>query len=192
MKSRILTIFTVLAAAALAACGDDDLYDIRAAYEVETDTLTVFAINGSPPTAPVGLNTPFLAVVRADSSFNFDVAFDLTEHPDSVRIIPVSRVGGAFGAGRRIGIARLEQPYDSVRRAPSGGYVFDSTLVVGVGEGLAIQAVTPYCARDVSPMVFSKVIVDSVSATTREIFLRLTSDRNCGFRGLVDGVIPGS
>ena len=190
MKSRILPLCTVLAAAALAACGDD-LFEVRARFEVETDTLTVFAINGSPPTAPVGLNTPFLAAVRADSSFNFDLAFDIGEG-DEIRVIPVSRVGGAFGANRRVGIARLDQPFESVTRAPNGGYVFDSTVVVSVGEAFAVQAVTPYCQLDASPTIFSKIVVDSVKASTRELFLRLVVDPNCGFMGLVDGVIPGS
>ena len=191
MKSRLLPIVTVLCAAVLAGCGDD-LFDVRARYEVETDTLTVFALNGSPPEAPVGLNTPFLAVVRADSSFNFDLAFDITED-SKVRVIPVSRVGGAFGVGRRIGIVMLEEPFDSVDRAPGGGYVYDSTVVVETGQPFAVQVVTPYCTSfDASSFVYSKIVVDSVRPLSRELFLRVTVDPNCGFRGLVDGVVPGS
>jgi hypothetical protein len=190
MKSRILPIFTVLAAAALAACGDD-LFDVRARFEVETDTLTLYAINGSAPTAPVGLNTPFLAAVRADSSFNFDLAFDFAGE-DSVRVIPVSRVGGAFGSNRRVGIAPMDVPFESITRAPNGGYLFDSTVTVGVGQAFAVQAVTPYCQLDASSQVFSKIVVDSVDAATRALYLRLVVDPNCGFMGLVDGVVPGS
>ena len=186
MKSRILPICVVAGAALLAACGEDP-FAVQARFEIASETLTVYSLNGTPATAPTGLNTPFLAAVRADSSFNFDVAFDIDAAGD-IRVIPVSRVGSAFGVTRRIGIATVTQPFDSLRRAPNSGYVFDSTVVVNVGQTFVVQAVTPYCQLDLSPMIYSKLVVDSIDAGTRAIHLRLTADPNCGFMSFLPGI----
>lgn len=186
MKSRILPIGLVAGAALLAACGDDP-FAVNARFDVASETLVVYSLNGTPPTAPVGLNTPFLAAVRADSSFNFDVAFDLTDD-GKIRVIPVSKVGSAFGVNRRIGIVAMDAPFASVERAPNSGYVFDSTVVVNVGQAFVVQAVTPYCQLDLSPVIYSKAVVDSVDAASRALYLRLTTDPNCGFMSFLPGI----
>lgn len=186
MKSRILPICVVAGAAVLAACGDDP-FAVNAWFEIASETLTVYSLNGTPPTAPVGLNTPFLAAVRADSTFNFDVAFDLTDD-GKIRVIPVSKVASAFGVNRRIGIVALDRPFGEITRAPNSGYVFDSTVVVDVGQPFVVQAVTPYCQLDLSPMIYSKAVVDSVDTGTRALYLRLTTDPNCGFMSFLPGI----
>ena len=39
--------------------------------------------------------------------------------------------------------------------------------------------------------LYAKMVVDSVRMSDRSLFVRLVSDPNCGFRGLVPGIVPG-
>ena len=102
---------------------------------------------------------------------------------------------GVPGAGgRSVGLLKSDVAFDALTEAPRRGYLIDSTAVtIAVGQTLVLQTQTPGCfndSRGASPIIFSKLVVDSVSAA-RAIHFRLTVDPNCGFRSFKPGV-PGS
>lgn len=203
---RAAVLCSLLAAVASAACGN--ALGVRASLDVVTDTLSAFALTGTPLSFPVALATGGRsarlsdaaivgapAVVRLTGTVEFDVVFDIDAAGNVVvspnrLIVPVQ--SGA--AGRRVGLQRLTSAFDSVSAAPRNGYVYDSTAVAitprsagGPSQVLVIQAQTINCSIERSPFIHSKLVVDSVSSA-REIFFRITTDPNCGFRSFLPGV----
>jgi hypothetical protein len=160
----------------------------KATLAVQTDTLVVFALSGTPPNFPAALNTVFRTVVRVDSDHNYDVAFDVDTN-GNVRLIPVALMGGATTATRRVGVQKSTQTYAALTKAPNSGYIYDSVVVVKPGETAAIELTsTDQCVFTFSTLLYTKILIDSVNTTTREIFFQSTHDPNCGFRSFLPGV----
>src|SRR4051812_50208912 len=57
------------------ACGS--LTDHKASFENTTDTVTVYALNGTPVSTPAGLSLFGRSPVPVNPAFAFDVAFDV-------------------------------------------------------------------------------------------------------------------
>ena len=181
-----------LAAAALlvvAACSEPTR--ILANFETVGDTLTVYALTGTPVSYPSALNTPYHEAVRADGTISFDVAFDI-DSAGRVLIYPQKLVTGGLGPQRQVGIVKSTTAFDSIRIAPSSGYNYDSVTVAARGDVLVIEAFTPYCVNDplTTQKIYSKLQIDSVDVAARAIDLHMVVDPNCGFRQLVPGLVP--
>ncbi|MEP7344275.1 MAG: hypothetical protein ABI877_03365 [Gemmatimonadaceae bacterium] len=177
-----------LGAALVAAIACSDPLAAKATLAIQTDTLVAFALTGTPPAFPAALNTVFRSVVRVDSDHNYDVAFDL-DVDGSVRLIPVRLMGGATTATRRVGIQKSTQNFVALTRAPNSGYIYDSVVVVKPGETAAIEVTSgDQCVFTLSTLLYSKIGIDSVNATTRQVFFQTTHDPNCGFRSFLPGV----
>ena len=190
MKSRILPFALAAVAAVTAACGKDP-FAVDATNDTVADTFVVYALTGTAATLPSAINTPFHAAALVDSSFNFDVALDIDD-AGRIVVLPVRRVGTPFSVSRNVGLAAPDTPYDSLKRAPNGGYVVDSTRVVDVGQAVVVQAVTPVCTLSgTSNLIYSKFVVDSVNPATRAMYVRMVVDPNCGFMSFQPG-LPGS
>ena len=193
-------------AGALAACGDP--LGARANLAVSTDTLVVYPLSDPDPshrdypTALLTAGTTALVngqvviqprVVSASSSGDFDVAFDV-DQAGKVVVIPQRRIVPGAG-GRAVGLQKSDRSFEALTEAPRGTYQFDTVAVaIAVGEVVVLQTQTSGCfndARGASPFLFSKLVVDSVPASTRAIHFRLTVDPNCGFRSFKPGV-PGN
>jgi hypothetical protein len=201
MKSRLLVSSVGLASAiAFGVSGCNDPNATNNVIPVFADTLTVFALTGTPPSFPVAFLASSGAVTRADGSFNFDLAFDI-DASNQVIIYPQKLVGvpciigalncgGALGA-KRVGLQRLKVPFDSLQRAPADGFQFDSTFTMTPGQGLVMQVQSASeCQLSFSTIMYSKIVVDSINTGRRAIYFRSVNDPNCGYRNLVPGAIP--
>jgi hypothetical protein len=172
-------------AVALAAC--DDPFAITANFSNLSDTLSVYALTGTPAAYPSGLATTNMQVVRVDGGFAFDIAFDL-DASGKVKLLPARLVGGAYVLTKTVGIQKAKDPFDGITKAPTGGYNFDSITVVAPGEAVMIQVNDPVrCQFQFSPLLYSKLVVDSVQASTKQVYFHMLADPNCGFRGLSTG-----
>lgn len=191
-----------LALAAGSACSDP--LRVKASLENVTDTLVVYALSDTATARrdfPTSLATgtvvvdafgavvgrPTLLPTGGDASF--DVAFDV-DAERRVVIYPQRRI--IVGpATRTVGLQVVGTPFESLGEAPKSGYTFDSVAVtVTPGQTVAIQAQTATCSTtsNFSPYTFSKLVVDSVSATEPAIHFRVVVDPNCGFRSFSSGV----
>ena len=183
---------------ALAACGDST--DLTARFDTVEDTLSAFALSGTPPQFPSGLllgaqNDADQAgepvVLRVNEGFFFDVAFDLDDAGVAV-VYPYRLVASEFGAGRSGRVRVADEPYEALQRAPVGGYQDSVAVSAPVGRTLVIESQgSSYCANDLVRTLYAKLTVDSVRVPTREIFFRVRLDPNCGFRSFAPG-IPSS
>lgn len=179
----------------LAACGDST--DLTARFDTVEDTLSAFAVSGTPPLYPSGLllggqsdddvaGEP--VVVRVNEGLLFDVAFDL-DAAGGALVYPYRLVASDFGSGRAARVQTVDQPYESLLRAPVGGYQDSVAVAAPVGRTVVIESQNSgYCSNDLVRTLWAKLVVDSVRVPTREIFFRVRFDPNCGFRSFAPGV----
>ena len=190
MKARLALLATMFVVVGLNACGNPT--SLHASLITSVDTLSVFALSGTPPSYPSGINVLARQAVRVDGGASFDVAFDINANGDAV-VYPVKQVVSLPGTSRAVGMQRLLVKFDSVTDAPKSGYQIDSTsFVLTPGATLAVQSQHNFsgdiCQFALNPNIFAKLAVDSVNLASRTIYLRLGLDPNCGFRSFVAGV----
>lgn len=188
MNPRKLALAMVASASVLTACGDPA--SLRAFLPTANDAYAVFALTGTPAAFPSAINTFARSVVRVDGNANFDVAFDL-DAQGRVIVLPVQKVVSLPGGSRRVGLRKVEGTFDAVTIAPAGTYG-DSVIVASPGEVIVAQSArngaNDACQFDISPFIYTKLVIDSVAAPTRTIFVRTVLDPNCGFRSFEAGV----
>ncbi|HUF30647.1 MAG TPA: hypothetical protein VMM77_08255 [Gemmatimonadaceae bacterium] len=177
-----LGLALTLSVAALAACGDP--VSIRAQFDTVADTVTVFALTGTPIIAPTALSTIRHEALRLDPSRDFDIVFDINATGQAV-LYPVQLVGGSPG---RTGIQVTTESYDAILEAPLNGYARDSASVLDVGDVALIEAEPPFCATSLYRTIYSKIIVDEIDLANRSVTVRIRVDPNCGFRSLAEGL----
>lgn len=193
MRAFRLRAFALTAAAGLAVAGASacsDVAGIEATTDTLHDSLTVFPLTGSSPVTPTALNTPFATVTPVGPSGNFDLAFDL-DAQRRVIIYPVKLIVQPLTGVNNVGLLKVAGSFENLTRAPTATYERDEALVVTVGEVVAIEALrnraSDLCSFALSPNIYSKLVVDSVSAGTNSIWFRFVTNPNCGFRSFAPG-----
>lgn len=186
LRSRFIAILGVVLA--VSACSDPTR--LLANFDTITDTLDVYALTGSPAAFPTALVTPSHTVVRADAGLSFDVAFDI-DGSGRALLYPFKTIVDpqyADALGRRVGIRVMPVQFDSVLRAPTSGYNYDSATVMPEGSVAVIQSYRySECAYDISKIIYSKIVIDDVDAAARRVTFRILVDPDCGFRDLAPG-----
>jgi len=188
MPPKILAPFCAAILIATTACGD--LLGSKAALPTVTDTTRVYAINGAPEAAPTALYLFSATIVPASTSFNFDIAFDL-DTGNTVKLIPNSELASALTPGAHaVALLVSNEAFDDVKVAPTTGYHADTVQVVPLGKTVILQSQDALACQAslVGTTVYGKVVVDSVDTRTRSLFIRFTSDPNCGFRSFAPGL----
>jgi hypothetical protein len=180
-----------------AATGCNDPVQPRAQREVASGSVVASALTGSGPNTPSALLLsargaalpPLAAAPEVIAGSDFDLAVDINAAGDAV-LYPAQLV--AQLAPRRVGLRRITESYDTYARAVTGGYRTDSALVARTGETIAVQvpAVGNECLYSGRPYYYSKLVVDSVRVASRLVFLRATTNPNCGFRSFAAGLPP--
>src|SRR5687768_7406603 len=178
-----------VAMGAAASCGE--VTGLEATGANLFDTLSVFPLTGSSATTPTALNTPFATVTAIGPSGNFDVAFDL-DAQRRVVIYPVKLVVQPLTGVNEVGLRKVAGTFESLERAPTGEYEADDPLVLNVGEVAVMEARRnrggDICTFAISPNIYSKIVIDSVSAGTNAIWFRIVANPNCGFRSFAPGL----
>jgi hypothetical protein len=189
MKARLVLVATICVAAVLNACGDPT--NIKAQLPTLVDTLSVWALSGSPPSYPSAISIPRRQIVNVSAAASFDVALDINAAGQPV-IYPVRLVVSTPGGGRPVGLQKVPGTFETVTAAPRSGYETDSALVVALGETVVVQAphniAQEVCQFAISPNLYAKIAVDSVNLASRILYFRLATDPNCGFRSFANGI----
>lgn len=197
-RSQFLRRFSVavLAVTTLVACRSEDA--LRAVNETTTDTLTAYAMTGTPIQYPSALNSIARTTVPVSGVGAFDVAFDFDPAtPNEIQILPIRQIITPFSSSiPSVGLLARDEAFEDISRAPDTTYRLDSTLVVAPGQPFIIQSFRSVpgvllCVYLVTPRVYTKVVIDSVNTTTRAIYLRQTLNPNCGYRSFLEG-LPSS
>ena len=188
MKARFAVIAAGFTAALISACGDPT--GLKASLLNSIDTLSVFALSGTPPNYPSGISFLSGQPIHVDGFALFDVAFDINADGNAV-IYPVGLVV-ASPSSRPVAMQKISLPFESVAEAPKDGYQSDSALVALPGETIVVQSAhnssADLCQFALNPNIYAKIAVDSVTLSSRTIYLRMGLDPNCGFRSFEEGV----
>jgi hypothetical protein len=185
-SARRVALVSALAGA-LASVGCSNPNALSADVPVTTDTLVLFSMTGTPVGYPAALNTSTRGLVRIDPSFAFDIAFDIDAQANA-KLVPVRLMGGTATASRVVGLQKITAGFDASTLAPTGGYQYDSVLVLKPGESAFVQVQSTQCALLIQQNLYSKLAIDSVRPATKTIYFRLVHDPNCGFRSLGPGI----
>ena len=188
MTPRKLALALVACASILTACDDPNL--LQAQLPTVSDTYDVFALTGTPAAYPSGINTYIRSTVRVDGNANFDVAFDING-AGAVIVYPVQKVVSSLTSTRRVGLRKVTGTFESLTIAPTGTYA-DSAIVSAPGDVIVIQSVrngaNDACQFNISPYIYTKMTVDSLSLASRVIRVQTVLDPNCGFRSFESGI----
>jgi hypothetical protein len=189
MKARLALLATMSVVVGLNACGDPT--NLQANLPTTVDTLSVFALSGTPPTYPSGISLVARQAVRVDGFASFDVAFDINAAGNAV-IYPVKLVVLTPGNTRAVGFIKVAGVFDQVLAAPKTGFGLDTGIVMVPGEVVVVQSAhnldSDLCVFAINPNLYAKFTVDSVNLSNRLLYLRMGLDPNCGFRSFATGI----
>lgn len=175
--------------ATASACGS--LTGNKAQTENSTDTVTVYALNGTPVDAPAGLWLFGRTAVVVNSNFLFDLSFDIDPQGEA-KLYTVRYVAGTLSSAHSVSMQRVTGGFDALAKAPQSGYVTDSLFTAKVGDVFAISTSDPSaCSFSIySNLIYAKLEVLGIDPGTRTMRTRFTVDPNCGFLSLIPSGIP--
>lgn len=189
MKFCLALLAMLSTVAGLGACRDP--IELQATEEVFTDTLTVYALSGTPPGYPNALSLPARQLVTVSGFGGFDIAFDI-DASNRVLIHPARRVVTFGQVVPQVGLQIVPGTFESVTAAPTSGYKVDSTVVASAGDVVVIEAAHngqgDLCSFALSPNLYAKISIDTIFVATRTIKFRLGYDPNCGYRSFAPGI----
>ena len=189
MKARIAFLATLFAVAVLSACGDPT--SLKATNFTSTDTLSVFALSGTPPAYPSGVSIVARQAVLVNGFAGFDVAFDIDASGRAV-VYPVKLVVTSLNGARPVGLQKVSGTFETVTAAPKNGYQQDTAVVLAKDEVVVIESAHngsgDICSFALSPNLYAKIALDSVNLASRTLYLRMGLDPNCGFRSFAEGI----
>ena len=189
MKARLALIATICVVTVLNACGN--IASLRATLPTYTDTLSLWALSGTPPSYPSAISIPARQIVRVDGFAAFDIALDIDANGKTV-VYPVKLVVASLGGSRPVGIQKISRSFEDVTEAPKTGFRTDSSVAIVPGEVVVVEsphnASGDLCQFSISPNIYAKIAVDSVNLSSRIIYLRMGFDPNCGFRSFTTGI----
>jgi hypothetical protein len=185
---RYFTLFA-LACGIAAACGNP--LALQAFRSNIPDTVSVYALSGTPISAPSAFSIVDGVAVRTDQGRQFDFAFDIDTAGRPV-LLPT----GALHLGKQSGLQISALQFDSIKIAPTGGYELDSAIVVHENSVVIAHSSPNVCTGiiGVTAPFYAKLHVLTIDTTSglngngRRIDFEVLADRNCGFRGLEPGL----
>lgn len=179
-------ILALLAGAAIAACGNP-LGLPPAFISNVVDTVSLYALSGTPVSLPSGYSIISKRAVRTDQGQPFDFAFDI-DTAGQARLFPT----GALKLGKQSGMLLSAQQFDSIKIAPTSNYNLDSAQVVNINTVLILHSSAVSCSYGIPAFYYAKLHVLDIDTTStpngRRIQFEILNDLNCGYRGLEPGV----
>jgi hypothetical protein len=169
--------------AALGAC-NDPLQLNPATNTNAVDTVTIYALRGTTVTLPSGFDLPTNSVARTDQA-GFDFAFDIDDAGKSL-VYP----GGALGLAKQSGVLTTGQVFDTLKSAPTTGYVDSVAVAVDLG-GVFVVRSRPFivgCELTGELPRYGKFHVLEVDPVARSMKLETLVNQNCGYRSLEPGL----
>ncbi len=179
----------LLASGALTACSDDDPFAPVATQPNTVRGFSVSTFTGTDGALPAAIDFLNVRTVRPEVSplgtVNFQLAIDL-DAQGRLLLQPARSVVLPPGGTSALGLLKSPSSFETVEAAPTGGFVSDTAVVAQVGEAWLIRIDGSGCPFG-DPW-YAKLVVDAVDAPARRVGLRVMVNRNCGFRGLTEGL----
>ena len=174
----VCRLLLVAAASGVVACNDDDLPDPDDANVV--DTVAVYALTGTPVTAPSGYAVE-QGAVRTDVTTGFDFAYNIETDGTPV-FVPKAALGLPSATTADPGLQRRDEPFNDIVVARSNGYVTDEAVPVQIGERYVVRS-RVVCSAGVP--FYAKLEI--LGFEDRTVVLQVLANTNCGYKGLEPG-----
>lgn len=184
MPRLLLAILGFSGLLAAAACNDP--FGLQPASITNlVDTLTLYAVNGTPVTQPSALQVQFAATLKLDAATVFDFLYyiDPVKGPS---LIPYAGVVPNPPTSGNSGYLITTKQFDEITEAEQSGYLTSDTLRLRVGQVFYVRSQLGSCNLGIP--YYGKVEVLSIDAVERSLIFRILSDSNCGYRNLQTGL----
>jgi hypothetical protein len=178
-----LSALSLLATAS--GCGDP--FGQKAQFTNRVDTLTLYALRGTPIRSHSAYDMYSLSTSRTDTTSGYDFAFDI-DSTGRALIYPA----GALGLSKDAGLQLIDRAFDAVHSAPETGFSTDTAIAVTQDTVFVARSrvSSVFCVYVAVPR-YGKFHVLAIDPSARTITLESLVDLNCGYRSLDPG-IPGS
>ena len=189
VRSRVASLLLGGAFVAVAAaCDQSDPFRGVATSENVVTGLGMAALS-TGTAAPTALDllsrTAVRPVIDGTGAANFQLALDV-DGQGRVQLIPVLALLNPPAASVSVGLARSDVAFELLERAPTGGFVNDSTVSAEVGETWVVRLQAGLCSF--GDPLYAKLVVDGINQQTRRLAVRFLLNANCGYRDLTEGV----
>jgi hypothetical protein len=172
----------LIAALVAAACGNSTGLPAASAPNI-VDTISLYALEGTPLSAPAAFVIQSKEAVRTDQRTDFDLVFNITPAGQAV-LLPT----GAVGLGVASGIQVQNTTFDAITSAPTSTYVDSSAVPVDSGTVAVVHSRPVSCVFGPIVFYYGKIEVLAIDTIARRVDLRVLVDQNCGYRGLELGL----
>lgn len=148
------------------------------------DTVSLFLLRDDSVAGPSAYVLQGAQRVRTDQSAVFDFAFDI----DSVTQRWALKPTKPLHLGTLSSMQRGKAAFDSIKVAPTGGWVYDSAFVVDSGSVLLVRSRPITCLTGITVSLYAKLEVLKLDPAARRLDFQILVDQNCGYRGLQPGL----
>ena len=173
----------------LGACNDPNALPDATEANL-TDTVTVFAIDGTPVTNPSGFSIDIGNPVRLDQFPSFDFGYNVDGTGQSL-LLPPRALGmpeSSLDAGLLPqGTATSGLQWDQITVAPFDGYNTTTAVVAEVGNTFVIRS-RIICMIGVPRYGKIEILEINSAPDTLSVTFQVLLNQNCGYRGLEPGL----
>lgn len=177
---RNLIILAVGLSFGASACSDSQLPE--AIYENRVDTVTVYALDGTPVNTRSGYDLVGRNSVRTDLSGTFDFAFNI-DTAGRALLLPA----GALDIATNAGFAGTTGTFADVRVAPAVEYTTDEGWPIIPGDVVAARSRLVSCSALGNLSYYAKIGIIAIDPNERRLTFEVLSNINCGYRSLEPG-----
>jgi hypothetical protein len=178
-----------LAALALASqtlsCGDP-LSLLPPAFPNRVDTVSVYAVTGTPIFQPSGYVISIRSAVRLDFFPSFDFAYHIDD-AGKRSFLPYDLVTGSERTSGNPGLQPTETPFEAIDVAQQLGYIVRDTVEVLPGQVYYVRSELAQGCAFGTPF-YAKLQVLAVDDSARAVRFQILNNINCGYRGLTVGL----
>jgi hypothetical protein len=179
-----------LAALALASqtlsCGDP--LSLRPpVFPNRVDTVTVYAVTGTPIHQPSGYVVSIRSAVRLDFFPSFDFAYHIDD-AGKRSFLPYDLITGSERTSGNPGLQPTETPFETIDVAQQLGYVVRDTVEAVAGQVYYVRSELPVGSCAFGTPFYAKMQVLAVDDSARAVRFQILNNINCGYRGLTVGL----
>ncbi len=189
MRSRLWSLalgLGVTGLTLLAACSSSPLPP--ALYVNVVDTVTLYALEGTPLGTPSAYALNGRRLVRTETSIAFDFAFNFDSLGQPV-FLPIGAIGlGTSNVNTDPGLQVSSATFDNVTIAPTDGYEVDKPFSVAAGVVAVARSRVQTCADGSTVPLYAKLQVLDIDAVARTIHFQILVNQNCPYLGLAPGI----
>ena len=173
----------ILAAAVLSGACGSPIGPPTASVDNVVDTVTLYALSGTPVGSPSGFDVENNVRVRTDSTPAFDFLFDLVG--TQAKLYPP----GALPGLGRAGALQYAASFTGTTTAPTSGWNDSTALDVDSGTVVLVRSRVVTCVTYAATVFeYAKLQVLAIDTVGRTLTMQILANTNCGYRDLNVGL----